>query len=87
MSEALDNFIRTISHSTHLTRKEKLAMIAAGQEIALQGWRDGVQKGYEKLLQDYRDGGVELATATRAQVDEAIARAQAGDLMPGEFFS
>lgn len=86
MSDALDNFIRTTARSTHLTQKEKNAMIDTARDIAMEAWRSGVQAGYRKILQDHRDGAINVSSASQNAIADAITAAQNGNLMPSEFF-
>jgi len=85
-SEVLNFYLNQINES-ELSPEQKQGLCKALKGVAEQFYRSGVKAGYLKILQDHRDGSIDLSMATPRQLNEAIRLAEDGELMPGTHLS
>lgn len=85
-SNALDDTIMFIA-ALGLQPEVRDELCTMARQIAMDTWKAGVKSGYLKILQDHRAGFINVSNAPVGKINEAIALAQNGDLMPSEFFN
>lgn len=84
-STALDDMLIEIT-KLNLSSEDRDKLCKQALQVAMDAWKGGVKSGYLKILQDHRAGHIHVSNAPVGKINEAIALAQSGDLMPGEFF-
>lgn len=88
MSEKPSALVRARNFGKTLDTAEDIQTYAnIIEEVSLEAFKRGVQAGYRSILQDHRDGFINVSSATQAKLAEAIEKAKAEVLLPGEFFA
>lgn len=87
MSKEPNALTRARNYGKTLKPKDIPGYAAIIDDVAIESYKRGVKAGYLAVIRDHRDGFIHIPDAPAAKLNEAIERAQSGDLNPQTFFA